>query len=276
MMLINRGWLWLIIALAGSLSVHAGSTNAPVGGSEALVARAEFSKYVEKTLAKHRVELAIVGRLGRPKRQLPTGVRFTHVGIAVYSTVTGADGAAHPAYVFYNLYQSSEDPSISELVKDSAFEFFSATTAVKAGVIVPNRELQQRLRKLLLSRDYDALHRRSYSAIANPLSLKFQNCTEFVTDLLTAAIYDTNDHKQIKANERAYFKPTLLDLSRMKVTLGAIFHSGLSMADHSGAIQTATFGSIADYLERHHALSEIFTLCGEKHNCHESGSSEGS
>ncbi|MCP4696531.1 MAG: DUF2145 domain-containing protein [Gammaproteobacteria bacterium] len=34
-------------------------------------------------------------------------------------------------------------------------------------------------------------------------SSRFQNCTEYVLDVLNAAIYQTNDIKQLKANASA-------------------------------------------------------------------------
>ncbi|MFT4565049.1 MAG: hypothetical protein ACI9BW_004819 [Gammaproteobacteria bacterium] len=44
--------------------------------------------------------------------------------------------------------------------------------------------------------------------------------------------------------------------------LGSIFDDGVTLSDHSGALRVATFGSIATYLRRHHALEEQFALSG--------------
>jgi hypothetical protein len=41
--------------------------------------------------------------------------------------------------------------------------------------------------------------------LANPFNIQFQNCTEFTLDLINAAIYQTKDIAQLKANAKAYF-----------------------------------------------------------------------
>ena len=88
-MMIKWRMLCLTVLLGTAWHANAGGTRGTINDPEALARRAEFSKYVEKNLAMRRVEVAIVGRVGRPEQQLPPGVRFTHVGIAVYSNVTG-------------------------------------------------------------------------------------------------------------------------------------------------------------------------------------------
>ena len=82
-------------------------------------------------------------------------------------------------------------------------------------------------------------------------------------DLVTAAIYQTHDKSKIKANERAYFSATPIRMNRTKVVLGSIFNRGISISDHGDEIETATFGSITDYLQSHRALQIKATLCNK-------------
>lgn len=260
-------WMFLIVATFLFAEVSAGGDPAQEQDAEGLMQRAKFSKLVERELAERGVYLAIVGRVGRPEDQLPKGVKFTHVGIAVYSTMSGEDGKNYPGYAFYNLYQSSKTPSRSQLVIDAPSQFFATTSTVKAGVIIPTAELQRRLLKILTTKHYAALHRQPYSVISNPYTLDFQNCTEFVADLITAAIYDTENPLQIKANQRAYFKPVKLRLSKAKLTVASLFSSGVSLSDHDGPVQIATFQAIANFLERHAALKESFVLCDAQKQC---------
>jgi hypothetical protein len=51
-----------------------------------------FAKKVEKTLAAKGARVAVLARMGRPASELPEGMHFTHVGFAVYSQITTADG----------------------------------------------------------------------------------------------------------------------------------------------------------------------------------------
>ena len=253
--------LWVCTLLLSTNTVYAGSQNSGELTPDAVAERVKFSKVVERYLAKRQVEVAIVGRQGRPRSELPQGINFTHVGLAVYSMVTTNDGRQVPAYVFHNLYQSVDDAARSELVIDSAPDFFASTRKSKAGILIPDIRLQRSLKRLLMSEHYAALHRAEYSVIANPVNLKYQNCTEFVLDLVTAAIYQTHDKFKIKANQRAYFVATTIKMSRAKAALGAIFSRGISLSDQDDNIKTATFGSIAEYLQRHSALQGATTLC---------------
>ena len=45
-----------------------------------------------------------------------------------------------------------------------------------------------------------------YSVIANPFTLEYQSCTEHTLDVITAAIYETNDIKVIKIFVQNFYK----------------------------------------------------------------------
>ena len=84
-------------------------------------------------------------------------------------------------------------------------DFFTEVEVLEAGAIIPSRELQKRLLKVIVSPTYRKLHNPEYSVIANPFTLDYQNCTEHTLDVIVAAIYQTDDLRFIKANEKAYF-----------------------------------------------------------------------
>lgn len=210
-----------------------------------------FAKQVEKALAVHGARVAIVARIGRPLEELPEGMRYTHTGFAVYSRIKTADGRVVPGYAMYNLYQSTIEPDRSSLVQDFPVDFFSGVQLLEAGVIIPSPELQKRLLAVIHSPTYSALHNPRYSAIANPFTPALQNCTEYVLDLIFAAIYGTEDLDRIKANERAYFIPQPVKVNSFKLLLGSIFISDIAVSDQNGPPVTATFASIARFLDRY-------------------------
>ncbi|MEM7469050.1 MAG: DUF2145 domain-containing protein, partial [Pseudomonadota bacterium] len=187
-------------------------------------------------------------------------LRFTHVGIAVYSQIETEKREPLAGYVFYNLYQGRADKLSSYLAKDSASNFFAQVVKLEAGILIPNRELQQGLKEFVTSTEYRTLHRQDYSILANPFNLKYQNCTEFVLDTLTAVIYGTGDRYQIKANLRAYFVPTELQLNKTKLMLARIFNEAIVLDDQPDKPQIASFQSIAIYLEKHGALQQRLIL----------------
>lgn len=219
-----------------------------------------FSKQVEKALAARGARVAILARMGRPLAELPEGMRFTHAGFAVYSEITTRDGRRLPGYAVYNLYQSADHPDTSGLVQDFPVDFFAGAAVLEAGVIIPSTELQERLLTLIGSSTYRALHDPHYSAIANPYTLGRQNCTEFVLDVVNAAIYQTDDIGKIKRAERQYFIAQRVNVAPLKLMFGAMFSSEVSLSDQPGEPVTATFESIARYLDRYDQGSQTFDI----------------
>jgi hypothetical protein len=240
-------------ALAGS-SQSGGDIHFPV---EKII---KFSKKVEKTLAQKGARVAIIARVGVPLKDLPEGIHFTHTAFAVYSDITTADGRHVPGYAIYNLYQRAKEPNISDLVQDFPVDFFAGVPVLKAGLIIPSPELQRRLLQTISSPVYKELHNPKYSNIANPFTLDFQNCTEHTLDVIMAAIYETGDIKKIKANEKAYFKAQVLNVNRLKLLLGSMFIADITISDHPGKPETATFTTIGNFLKKYDAGSQVLIV----------------
>lgn len=223
-----------------------------------------FAKQVEKTMAAKGARVFIIGRVGRPASELPRGFHFTHTAFAVYSLIQTADGRKVPGYVMYNLYQRDRQPEISDLVRDYPVDFFSAVYELKAGIIIPSPELQKRLLKVIASSTYKKLHNPRYSAIANPYTSKYQNCTEHTLDVINAAIYQTDNLAQLKANARAYFQAQPVRLNPLKLMMGSMFKADIAVSDHQDdEVRTATFSTIARYLKEHKLSQEEFVITPE-------------
>lgn len=220
----------------------------------------ELSKKVERETAARGAIVAIISRVGRPASELPDGIEFTHVGLAVYSNITLDDGRVIPGYAVYNLYQSDEIRNISYLLQDYPLDYYASVQELKAGIIIPTPELQKRLLKVIFSDTYKNLHNPRYSAVSNPYNTRYQNCTEFVLDVINAAIYETSDYRKIKANIEAYFESQRIAANPVKLLLGSIFKADITTSDHSGPVATATFWSIARYLERYGLADEVLTV----------------
>lgn len=219
-----------------------------------------FSKKVERTLAAEGALVALLARMGRPLSEMPEGMHFTHVAFAVYSNITLADGSTVPGYAIYNLYQRNDRPKTSSLVQDFPVDFFAGVAQLEAGVLIPSVELQQRLLKVIGSPAYASLHEPNYSLIANPYTLGKQNCTEFVLDVVNAAIYQTNDLKVIKANTKAYFKAQPVNVNPFKLMLGSMFSAEVSTSDQQGKPVTATFEKIAEYLQTYDQGAKVLSV----------------
>lgn len=252
-----------VVALFVSLTAGAGS----MAGGELYFPPEQiirFAKQVEKALAARGAQVAIIARAGRPASELPEGMHFTHVSFAVYSKITTTDGRQLPGYAIYNEYQSNTQPDTSSLVQDFPVDFFAGVAQLEAGVIIPSARLQQRLLDTIASPLYRQLHDPHYSAIANPYTLGRQNCTEHTLDVINAAIYQTDDIRKIKAAEKAYFVAQPVNVSGFKLMLGAIFSPEITLSDQPAKPVTATFETIARYLQKYDEESEVFIITPER------------
>ncbi len=246
--------------------VFSSSVSASRSGEEVHFSRqqvANFAKKVEKTVAQKGARVFIIARTGRPLSELPPGIRYTHTAFGVYSRINTSDGRTIPGYAMYNLYQKQDRLDRSELITDFPVDFFFCFYQLKAGVIIPIPELQKRLLQLIQSGAYRKLHNPIYSALANPFTSRFQNCTEYVLDVLNAAIYQTNDIKQLKANASAYFQPRKIHSNFLKLLLGTIFSPDIALSDHEETPKTATFTTIADYMTKYRMVREIITITAD-------------
>ncbi len=219
-----------------------------------------FADQVQKDLAARGVRVAIVGRMGRDPDSLPEGVTYTHLGFWVFSRITMSDGRTGEGYRVYNLYQRAGDRTVSDLIQDSPADFFAGAKRLDAGIIIPDPRLQTKLLQVIGSPTYAALHNPRYSVLANPATDQFQNCTEHTLNVVMAAVYDTADPAQIKANIAAHFQPQVIAVDGLQRALAPALSQALSTADHGPVVGTATFGSLARFMQTHDLSAQTYRI----------------
>ncbi|MDP5031572.1 MAG: DUF2145 domain-containing protein [Paraglaciecola sp.] len=219
-----------------------------------------FAKDVEKYAAAQGARAFIIARVGRPQKDLPKGIQFTHTAVAIYSDITLDSGEVIQGYAIHNLYQKDGEVDKSQLITDYPVDFFWGAHDLKAGIIIPTQEIQTRLIALISAGDDKRLHNERYSVLANPFNSQFQNCTEYTLDLLNAAIYQTTDIQKLKANASAYFTAQRVHTSGFKLMLGSMFQDDISTKDHKGKVATATFTTIAKYLNQYGLVDTMVTF----------------
>jgi len=242
--------MFFILLMLFSVSTWAGSQ----ANKQAVIAPEKiikFAKDVEKYAAVQGARAFIIARVGRPEKDLPKGIHYTHTAIAIYSNIQLTNGDTAQGYAIHNLYQVENQPNKSQLVQDYPVDFFWGAQTLKAGIIIPSDEIQTRLIELIASRKNFDLHNPKYSVIANPMNSQFQNCTEHTLDLVNAAIYQSTDIAKLKANTRAHYTPQRVRTSRFKLMFGSLLMDDVTTKDHKGKISTATFGSIHKYLDQY-------------------------
>lgn len=219
-----------------------------------------LAKHVERAAAKYGAHVIIVARVGRNPEELPSGIHYTHTGIGVYSLIETDDGKKIPGYAIYNLYQDPVRSDRSYLKTDFPFDFYSGAQVLKAGVIIPEPKLQQRLLDVIRTGQYKEVHNPYYSAIANPFSSKYQNCTEYTLDVINSAIYQTTDVEVIKSRTHEYFDPQPVNISTFKLVLGSIFKKEIATSDHRNGIVTTTYTTIGNYLKKYNLVLDQFEI----------------
>lgn len=225
---------------------------------------ARFANRVQQDLAARGANVAIVSRVGRDPAVLPNGIDYTHVAFWVYSRVTRADGTTGMGYRVYNLYQQEGNLTRSDLVQDTPSDFFAGAHSLDAGIIIPDPRLQRKLLNVITSPTYAALHNANYSVLANPRTGQFQNCTEHTLDVLMAALYDTSDRPQIKANIAAHFEAQSVPLNGLQRLFAPAASQALTTADHGANVGTATFGSIARFMQSNNLHDEIYRITPDR------------
>lgn len=250
---------WLLFGLAQA--AH-GQSASPANGEALIPAEvsAAFAKKVEQAVAARGARVAIVARKGRSTAELPPGIEYTHVAIAMYSALRLDDGRTVHGYALHNLYQREDRLDRSRIVVDFPAEFFAAASSLDAAVIIPRADLQQRLYQAVIDGTFTALHNPRYSAISNPFDSRYQNCTEHLLDVVNAAIFRTTDRGVLKQVARDWFRPQPLNVGAFTLLLGGLFSQEVAIADHRGAAYTATFGSLRDYLATHRLVEAVLRI----------------
>jgi len=250
------GMLALALALVGA-PAHAACPALPARHLSAVDAGA-FAVAVESALAARSAKVAIVFRVGLPPGDMPKDMLFSHGGLWVRADDAGA------SYSTFNLYQGDGRRlpcDRSDLVEDTPQGFFTGSvTPPRAAVLIPTDAMQARLLALLHSPAYAALHNPAYSLMANPFERRHQNCTDFLLRLVVAARLDITDVDRIDAAIRREFKPTDVKLNPLVRTFGAVIDGRLALDDQHGAIRTASFTSLADYMHAKGLLADTLSF----------------
>jgi hypothetical protein len=241
-----------IVPLAPAPAAAQVSSAQQVGPRFTAVEAARFSKQVEQDLAARGARVAIVFRTGRPRDALPEGIDYTHGAFWVHRTVSTQGGGSQGGYAVYNLYAGGPDgawpKNESRLVQDWPLDFVRGSAVDDLAVIVPTPELQRRLLSVIDSPTYERLHNPAYTLVANPFEGRYQNCTTFMLEVIAAALWQTDDPARLSTNLRASFKPSVIPANGLTRFFGPMVDARLRTDDHKGAVRTATYESVAEFL----------------------------
>ncbi len=223
---------------------------------------AAFSKAIEKELAAKGARVAMVFRSGRTRDALPDGVRYTHGSFWVYQPIDTPEGRIN-GYVSHNLFHGDGgelSKRESYLATDFPFQFVSASVVDDVAIIIPTPEMQRRILSFMASPDYEAMNKGQYSLIANPHDPLFQNCNEFMLDVVAAVAWETTDYLQIKSNLKEHYEPTEIDAGPLAKIFGPVADERLRMNDQRSGIETVTFSSMGEFMVEYGLADEAYVF----------------
>lgn len=204
---------------------------------------AAFSRQIERELAAKSARIAMVFRSGRERDRLPENVRYTHGALWVYQDIQREDGTLMKGYAVYNLFHGDGDtlPRTQSYIKqDFPLDFVIGSAVDDVAAIIPHPVVQNKMLKVVASARYTALHVPHYSIISNAGDPAYQNCNEFMLDVIASAIWNTDDYGQIKANLSRSFKPTRIRTGILERIFAPIADERIRLGDQDGDIETVT------------------------------------
>jgi len=249
----------MMAVLTAEPVAHAGSDALPVSPFTVEDA-ADFSKQIERDLAARGARVALVFRTGRHREELPEGVRYTHGAFWVWSEIELEDGTRTHGYAVHNLYHYAEAPQRSYLTQDWPLNFTRGDVVGEVGVILPSPEMQRRIWLMLANDADEALHQPNYSLISNPHDARYQNCNEYLLDVVAAAAWETTDRDRIKTNLASWFDPVRIRTGLFERILAPSVDERLRLEDHRGPVRTTTYRSLASFMSQFGLSEDAYEL----------------
>jgi hypothetical protein len=265
----------LVTALAaGALAAAVAGLAAPARAQDSLAHPApvahlspaesqRFAAQIEADLTAKGAQVAVVFRTGRPRSELPKGIRYTHGAFWVAREYTEPDGSRTKGYSVYNLYVGDgvEWPADeSRLVQDFPTDFTPGSAVDDVAVIIPTPALQVRIAALIDSPAYEGLHNPAYSLIANPWVARYQNCTTFMLSVISGAAWGLTDPAAITARLRRRYAPTIVSLGGLQRLIGPMLDPRVRMDDQSATLRTAAYESMAIFMRGEKMLKTTYTI----------------
>ena len=220
----------------------------------------DLGKQTERYLAANGARVAMVFRMAEVAEKMPEGIRYGHGSFWVYQRIKDESGNEFFGYTSNNLYINSENPEASYLKTDFPLDFTRPSKVAEVGVIIPTPSLQKRILEAMIDGDYEALHRADYSLVSNPHDIKYQNCNEFMLDVIASSLWETTDIERLKMNLKAHFDPAPVKAGALKRFFAPILRKNIKTDDHKGKIKTTTFKTLAEFLTTNGYAQTIHTL----------------
>lgn len=209
---------------------------------------------LKKALNATKARVAIIARVGSDVSKY--GLYYTHAAFAIKKD-DNSDWK-----IIQEINPCGTDTS--NLHKETLVNFFiDDLLNSDFEVIVPTKELQEKLVQTLQSPIIDKLHEPHYSMIAYPFSTQYQNSNQWILESIAASLTGQDSRSFIQSYlQKTGYQPTVIHLSRLD-RLGARFRTNVKFDDHPAseednyAYSVVTVDSIVSWLKRNHLFQSL-------------------
>ena len=221
----------------------------------------ELALKTRSALDANAAQTALVARVGRDLSRY--GLRYSHLAIAWRD---------HPAGRWFVVHQLNAcGTAASDIYDEGLGNFFlDDLHAHDALLLIPPRDLQQRLAALLQAKSVLSLHAPNYNMVAHPFSTRYQNSNQWVLETLAAAMApagSVNSRSDAQAWLRnTGFAPTTLAIGAVERLGARVGRANIAFDDHpperrfAGRIDTVSVESVAGFVLRHTSGTQSLTI----------------
>ncbi|MBV8625541.1 MAG: DUF2145 domain-containing protein [Herbaspirillum sp.] len=246
--LCKRLSLTLLLACTLPLSARAGqSCEQQVPQLDAVRQQLDMAVKTVARLNASGADVVIIGRVGQDLSKYR--LHYSHLGIAY------RDGDQW--FVVHKLNECGT--AVSNIYEQGMGQFFmDSPYRLEAYVVVPQPEVQQKLRVAIGRPEATRMHEPRYNMLAYPWATQYQQSNQWVTETLAHAM-----EPQIASREQAQawlklkdYAPDTLNLGPMTRLGGRMFKANIAFDDHPNAlrfsdrIETTTADSVFSFLQK--------------------------
>lgn len=225
--MLKRLLLAALITLASVGAASAGHSCEPRAPKPTEIRSAlQLAHKVQLHLEEKEAGVAVIGRVGRDLSEY--GLRYSHLGLAVRDAERGRWNVVHLLNHCGKADSELYVQGLGNFFLDDLFRF-------EAVVLVPDRDLQDRIGEAIAGGKGRALHQAAYSLIAHPYSSRYQNSNQWPLEL-AAALRAQGELSRGAAHTRLKqdgFAPSVLHLPPAKRLGARLFSSNTRFDDHS-------------------------------------------
>lgn len=193
--------------------------------------------------------IALLGRVGSDLSAY--GLRYSHAGFVWRDHPKGQWLVVHALNRCATATSAVFDEGLGNFFLDDPF-------AYEVLVVIPSRDTQEKLARLLASTLSEQLHQAAYNMLAYPWSTRYQNSNQWLLELLAAAIapedvVSSRTQAQQWLRQQGYL-PSEVEVSALQRLGARLFSANIQFDDHpfadriAGKYQVVTVESVIRFL----------------------------